>query len=339
VSRTAEVAVFAGLRGPARTFTYRVPDGLDVRLGHLVRAGFGSRAVHGVVVALDVPSDRELKPLDGLVHPVPLLSARQLALTRWIATTYRCGLADAVRAMLPPALAARARGGLPAARGERTEPVFAITPAGHQALASAPGPKLGARQLVTLRALAAGAVTSADLADAGGSAAAARSLAARGLALKGARGVRRVPVEFRLSEADLSKDMPATAPQAAAIATVIAALGTGRGFLLHGVTGSGKTEVYLRLTAEALARGQGAIVLVPEIALTAQVVARFVARFGERVALLHSALSAGERYDEWRRILDGVADVVVGSRSALFAPIADLGLIVVDEEQEPAYKQ
>jgi primosomal protein N' (replication factor Y) (superfamily II helicase) len=339
VIRTAEVAVFAGLRGPARTFTYRVPDGLDVRLGHLVRAGFGARAVHGVVVALDVPSDRELKPLDGLVHPSPLLSARQLALGRWIAATYRCGLADAVRAMLPPALAARARGGLPAARGERTEPVFAITPAGHTALASTPAHKLGARQLVTLRALAAGAVTSADLANAGGTAAAAASLAGRGLALKGTRGVRRVPMEFRLSEADLSKDMPATAPQAAAIATVIGALGTGRGFLLHGVTGSGKTEVYLRLTAEALARGQGAIVLVPEIALTAQVVARFVARFGERVALLHSALSAGERYDEWRRILDGTADVVVGSRSALFAPIEDLGLIVVDEEQEPSYKQ
>jgi len=338
LSRTAEVAVFAGLRGPARTFTYRVPEGLDVRLGHLVRAGFGARAVHGVVVALDVPSDRELKPLDGLVHPIPLLSERQLALAAWMAATYRCGLADAVRAMLPPALAARARGGLPAARGERTEPVFGITPAGRQALASG-SVKLGARQLVTLRALAAGAVTSDDLTQASGTADAAKSLAARGLALRGERGVRRVPVEFRLSEEDLSKDMPATGPQAAAIAAVIAWFGSGRGFLLHGVTGSGKTEVYLRLTAEALARGQGAIVLVPEIALTAQVVARFVARFGERVALLHSALSAGERYDEWRRILDGTADVVVGSRSALFAPIQPLGLVVVDEEQEPSYKQ
>jgi primosomal protein N' (replication factor Y) len=338
VTRTAEVAVFAGLRGPARTFTYRVPDGLDVRLGHLVRAGFGARAVHGVVVALDVPADRELKPLDGLVHPIPLLSDRQLALARWMATTYRCGLADAVRAMLPPALAARARGGLPTARGERTEPVFAITPVGRDALASG-APKLGARQLLTLRALEAGAITSDDLAQAGGTAAAARSLAGRGLALTGARGVRRVPVEFRLSETDLSKDMPATASQAAAIRAVIAGLGSGRGYLLHGVTGSGKTEVYLRLTAEVLARGQGAIVLVPEIALTAQVVARFVARFGERVALLHSALSAGERYDEWRRVLDGTADVVVGSRSALFAPVARLGLVVVDEEQEPSYKQ
>jgi len=337
-SRTAEVAVFAGLRGPARTFSYRIPEGLEVRPGHLVRAGFGARAVHGVVIALDVPSDRELKPVDGLVHPLPLLSDRQLALARWMAATYRCGLADAVRAMLPPALAARARGGLPTARGERTEPVFAITPAGREALEAA-GSKLGGRQLATLRALAAGAITSGDLAEAGGTAEAAKSLAGRGLAVRGSRGVRRVPVEFRLSEADLAKDLPATDPQAAAIAKVIAGMGSGRGFLLHGVTGSGKTEVYLRSTAEALARGRGAIVLVPEIALTAQVVARFVARFGERVALLHSALSAGERYDEWRRVLDGTADVVVGSRSALFAPLERLGLIVVDEEQEPSYKQ
>ena len=335
---TAEVAVFAGLRGPARTFTYSVPEGLAVRLGHLVRAGFGPRAVHGVVVGLDVPADRALKPIDGLVHPIPLFSARQLDLARWIAATYRCGLADAVRAMLPPALAARARGGLPAARGERTEPVFAITPAGRAALEAA-GPKLGARQLATLRALAAGAVTSADLAEAGGASAAASALARKGLVLRATRGVRRVPVEFRLSEDDLARDLPATAPQAAAIATVTREMGQGRGYLLHGVTGSGKTEVYLRLASEALARGSGAIVLVPEIALTAQVVARFVARFGERVALLHSALSAGERYDEWRRVLDGVADVVVGSRSALFAPLERPGLIVVDEEQEPSYKQ
>src|SRR5207253_815584 len=127
--------------------------------------------------------------------------------------------------------------------------------------------------------------------------------------------------------------------QASALGAIIAALGTGRGFLLHGVTASGKTEVYLRAAAETLARGEGVIVLVPEIILTAQVVARFIARFGDRVALLHSALSAGERFDEWRRVLDGVADVVVGSRSALFAPLERVGLVVVDEEQEPSYKQ
>src|SRR5207249_9654263 len=107
----------------------------------------------------------------------------------------------------------------------------------------------------------------------------------------------------------------------------------------HGVTASGKTEVYLRAAAETLARGRGVIVLVPEIVLTAQVVARFIARFGDRVALLHSALSAGERFDEWRRVLDGAADVVIGSRSAPFAAPGRDGLVVAGGGPEPADKQ
>ena len=337
--RTAEVAVFAGLRGPARTFSYLVPDGLVLLPGHLVRVGLGARAVPGVVITLDgAPAGRELKTVDALVHPLPLLRPHQLALASWIAMRYRCGLADAVRAMVPPALASRARApGLPAARGERTEAVFSLEVGGRDALAGSV--RVGARQLATLRALAAGAVTTRDLADAGGSAGAARALAKRGLVLASTRAVRRVPAEFAFPDEDRARDLPATGPQAVAIGAITGALGSGRGFLLHGVTASGKTEVYLRAATATLARGDGVIVLVPEIILTAQVVARFIARFGDRVALLHSALSAGERFDEWRRILDGVADVVVGSRSALFAPLERIGLIVVDEEQEPSYKQ
>ncbi|MBI3521746.1 MAG: primosomal protein N' [Chloroflexi bacterium] len=329
--RTAEVAVFAGLRGPARTFTYAVSDGMELRPGHLVRIGLGARAVRGLVMALDVPvPDATLKSVDALVHPLPLLQAHQLALARWIADRYRCGLADAVRAMLPPALAARAQGSaLTAPRGERSEAVYALVPG-----ASEPA-KLGARQVATLRAVRVGATSASEIESVGGSAAAARSLAKRGLLTAGRRSIRRIPAEFALSEEDAVRDAAATGPQQEALDAI-----RGRGaFLLHGVTGSGKTEVYLRSAARALAGGAGVIVLVPEIALTAQVVARFIARFGDRVALLHSALSAGERYDEWRRILDGVADVVVGSRSALFAPLARVGLIVVDEEQEPSYKQ
>src|SRR5204863_452387 len=227
--------------------------------------------------------------------------------------------------------------GLASVRGERTEAIFALETAGRDALAGSV--RFGARQLATIRALAAGAVTARDLADAGGSAAAARALARRGLVIASARAVRRVPAEFAFPDEDRARDLPATGPQAVAIGAITGALGSGRGFLLHGVTASGKTEVYLRAATAALARGDGVIVLVPEIILTAQVVARFIARFGDRVALLHSALSAGERFDEWRRILDGVADVVVGSRSALFAPLERVGLIVVDEEQEPSYKQ
>ena len=108
--------------------------------------------------------------------------------------------------------------------------------------------------------------------------------------------------------------------------------------LLHGVTGSGKTNVILKLIDDALADGRGVIMLVPEIALTPQTVGRFVSKFGERIAVIHSALSAGEKFDAWRRIRDGSADVVIGTRSAIFAPVKNLGLIVIDEEHEHTYK-
>ena len=132
-----------------------------------------------------------------------------------------------------------------------------------------------------------------------------------------------------------------TPEQAAAWEAVAADLEepAGRPFLLHGVTGSGKTEIYLRAVARTLAQGRGAIVLVPEIALTPQTIRRFGARFPTTMAVLHSRLTAGERYDQWRRLRAGDLRLVVGSRSAVFAPIHDLGLIVMDEEHEPAYKQ
>ncbi len=131
--------------------------------------------------------------------------------------------------------------------------------------------------------------------------------------------------------------------QARAVAEIGAALdgeaGAPRELLLHGVTGSGKTEVYLAAVEAALAQGRGAIVLVPEIGLAPQVVTRFRARLGDRFAVLHSALTGGERADEWRRLRSGEASVCVGPRSAIFAPVENLGLVVIDEEHDPSYKQ
>jgi primosomal protein N' (replication factor Y) len=131
-----------------------------------------------------------------------------------------------------------------------------------------------------------------------------------------------------------------TADQRAVLEPIVAALHARRSDrrLLHGVTGSGKTEIYLRAAAAALEQGRGAIVLVPEIALTPQIVGRFIERFGETVAVLHSRLRPAERYAEWRRLRDGEARVCVGPRSAVFAPISDLGLIVLDEEHDASYK-
>ncbi|MGH2965846.1 MAG: replication restart helicase PriA, partial [Solirubrobacterales bacterium] len=135
---------------------------------------------------------------------------------------------------------------------------------------------------------------------------------------------------------------PRLAPQQQrALAEIVAAIegGAPRELLLHGVTGSGKTEVYIAAAEAALQRGRGSIVLVPEIALTPQIVARFASRFGNRVALLHSRLPRGERRDEWQRLESGEARICVGPRSAVFAPVADLGLVVIDEEHDASYKQ
>jgi primosomal protein N' (replication factor Y) len=150
-------------------------------------------------------------------------------------------------------------------------------------------------------------------------------------------GARRRPAREELPGEEPPSTL--TDPQERALARVRAAFGRPAHFLLHGATGSGKTEVYLRACEEALARGRGAIVLVPEIALTPQTAGRFRARFGDSVAVLHSRLTEAERRDERERIAKGEARVVVGARSAIFAPVTELGLVCVDEEHDPAYKQ
>ncbi|MEK7874421.1 MAG: primosomal protein N', partial [Chloroflexota bacterium] len=202
-----------------------------------------------------------------------------------------------------------------------------------EALASAPGPLTVAnlRQHVP-------AATAADL----------EALASQGLIVREARRVVRDPLA---GQSFVPRPAPPLTPaQARAFGEVEQALeaaastsprgdGMPAAFLLHGVTGSGKTEVYLRALEKAVALGKKGIVLVPEIALTPQTVQRFAERFPGRVAVLHSALSPGEQYDEWWRIRDGAFDVVIGSRGAIFAPQPDVGLIVVDEEHEWTYKQ
>lgn len=169
-----------------------------------------------------------------------------------------------------------------------------------------------------------------------------RALEAKGLLRVSSLEERRSPFSEEMEAIPLSPEpLPLTPDQETAVKAILEAFKKGRNdvFVLHGVTGSGKTEVYLHVIRHVLEAGRGALLLVPEIALTSQTVSRLLARFGRRIAVLHSRLSAGERYDEWRRVRSGEADVVVGARSAVFAPIQRLGIVILDEEHESSYKQ
>ena len=201
--------------------------------------------------------------------------------------------------------------------------------------------KRAPKQRATLEYLAQndGASVSEIYSRVGGSSGVLKALEEKGLIKIVEEEVWRDPLAGRAFV--LTRPPKLTPPQEAAHKAISESLDspTSQVFLLHGVTGSGKTEIYLRVIEDVLKRGEQAIGLVPEIALTPQTIRRFGARFPERIAVLHSKLSLGERYDTWRRIRGGQIDIVIGSRSAVFAPLPHLGLIVIDEEHEWSYKQ
>ncbi|HEX5928652.1 MAG TPA: primosomal protein N' [Solirubrobacterales bacterium] len=322
------------LRGP---FDYRRPDAMpDLEVGSVVRVPFGPRRILGVVVELaetsELPPERLAEPLEALESGAP---AELVRLGLWVAREYCSTPSRGLQLVLPPGTGAGGR-----AVRSKVELRAEILPAGEQALSG--GGRLGVKQRAVLEALRAGEMSSAELSAAVGSdRATLRRLEDRGLIATRSSRLRRAPAGSSLAA---PAERPRLLPeQQQAAAAIVAALdgepGAERRLLLHGVTGSGKTEVYLAAVEAALERGKGAIVLVPEIGLAPQAVARFRARLGDRFAVLHSALSAGERYDEWRRLRSGEASVCVGPRSAVFAPVRDLGLIVIDEEHDPAYKQ
>ncbi len=228
------------------------------------------------------------------------------------------------------------------AQAFRTERVAAITA---QGLDESAQPRLGPRQLEAIAALrgAPEGLRVADLGDRGIDAATVKRLASRGLVAVRTRRSERDPFGAAGAPAGApdTSGLELTAEQTAAMTRLEPRL-RARAFhaaLLHGVTGSGKTEIYLRLARTCIAQGRRVLMLVPEIALTPAVAARFRAAFGNRVAIQHSGLSDGERHDQWHRIRSGGIDVAVGTRSAVFAPLADIGLIVVDEEHDGSYKQ
>ncbi|MBU4198957.1 MAG: primosomal protein N' [Verrucomicrobia bacterium] len=320
-----------------REFDYRIPEALaaQVRIGSRVRIPFGHSMTRGYVVGLADHSDRhDLKALDSLVSPKPLLDETMLKLARWIGDYYAATIEQAIRTVLPCAV--RRHG----ARFREQRDVCATELARDAALLEKLRPKNPGQASALDHLLSHGTMAVPELvAAAGVSASVIKSLEKKKLVLISLGTRRRDPLAAQI----ILPTQPLTLfpEQAEALAMVKQSIDTLKpsAILLHGVTGSGKTEVYLQAIRYVLDKGQGAIVLVPEISLTPQTVERFRGRFGDAIAVLHSHLSDGERHDEWYRIYESKARIVIGARSALFAPVEKLGLIVVDEEHEPSYKQ
>lgn len=330
MTRIAKVVVDIALD---REFDYVIPEALQdlVRLGSCVRVPFGPKETQGYVVGFSDRSERSgLKPVLAPVGARPLLSENMLRLARWLAGYYAATIEQAIRALLPCAVRRR---------GARFKEQMCVSPA--PAGAPAGQARLTPAQAAVLDLLRTrGESYVNDLAAAAGcNPSVIAGLARRGLVTVARKNRARDP--FANREYIPTQPLTLTPEQRAALQAARGAMDTLKPpvLLLHGVTGSGKTEVYLQAIRHALDKGKGAIMLVPEISLTPQTVERFRGRFGDTVAVLHSHLSDGERHDEWYRIFEGRARIVIGARSALFAPIAAPGLIVVDEEHEPSYKQ
>ncbi|HEX2232203.1 MAG TPA: primosomal protein N', partial [Thermoleophilaceae bacterium] len=331
------------LRGP---FDYRLEEGLgDVGVGSMLVVPFGRRRLLGVVVGVadesELPPERLSEPLAALEADVP---PGLVELGLWTANEYCSTPARGLALVLPPGTGTgrgRPMGRRRSLRAELTPEGAALLDAGDAEGGLPPAP-LGTRQLAALRALSGGPVAAARLARvAGADHGTLRSLERRGLIRLESSAHSALRPRLAPVGAGGGRHAP-TAAQREALDAILPRIGGDappEPLLLHGATGSGKTEVYLRAVSAALERGRSAIVLVPEIALTPQTAGRFVERFGDAVAVMHSRLSARERYDEWWRMRSGQARVCVGPRSAVFAPFDDLGLIVIDEEHDGSYKQ
>ena len=335
------------LAGFDKVLHYRVPENLrgSVAVGSLVRVPIVRAFKLGIVGELGAPTDfpvERLKQIAQVVYPFPALPADLLGLARWMARYYACGLDSIIETMIPAAVRRGA--------GLKQEKLLAVAQ------------KLSADELAAIEKRAPQQAKlyrfleqqfrpqrkGLVLSRLGQTAAVANALLKRGVIREETRRIERVAYADDREHGELVAALPHRLNDEQQRAVDALAGGVAENkfgvSLLHGVTGSGKTEVYLRAIDAALQAGGGVVFLVPEVALTPQTVARLRSRLeaiarGQRVVVWHSHLSDGERLDGWLALATGEARVVVGARSAIFAPVRNLRLVVVDEEHEPAYKQ
>ncbi len=335
------------LAGFDKLLHYRVPESLreEIAIGSLVRVPVGRTMKLGVVGEMSAPSDfpvERLKSIGQVLHPFPALPEDLLKLARWMAGYYACGLDAVIETMLPAAV----RNGAVVKTEKLLEVARPLAP-DELALLEKRAPQQAKLYRFVAQQFRP-SKKSLVLSRLSQSAAVATALVKRGVLREVSQRVERIAYGDDFAHGELVAAQPhaLNAEQAAAVATIDEGIGRERFSvsLLHGVTGSGKTEVYLRAIDTALRAGGGVVFLVPEVALTPQTVARLRSRLeaiapGHKCVVWHSHLSEGERFDGWLALATGEARIVVGARSAIFAPVQNLKLIVVDEEHEPAYKQ
>ena len=307
-----------------RIFEYLVPSGMQVSKGDRVLVPFGNKTIEGFCIDLkDSPdTSRELKEIIDRLDPYSAITEEQLELAKFMRARYYIRHVDCLRLFIPSKL----RGGR-VRELKRQYVCLAQDRPYERLLEEAATP---ARRAVVERLKEGGEFLSRLTSEV--SASCVNTLIKHGILIKTDREIMRSPLGYEPQKSALPSLRPA---QQAALETILSM--QRRVALLYGVTGSGKTEVYMRCIAQALQEGKTAIMLVPEISLTPQTLKIFRSRFGDIVAMLHSGLSDGERFDEWRRIITGDAKVVVGARSAIFAPLKNVGVIIIDEEHDSSY--
>lgn len=326
----AQVAVDIVHRQLDQLFDYEIPEGLEVRVGSRVNVPFRNRTVDGFVFGIS--DTTQLRSVKKVIAPkAGILSAPQgmMELADWMSREYLCLRTEAAKLMFPP-------GNVPLAPGLKPSDLFFSDPQAARARLKRSPVRL---RLLDWVASNSDRSTAAPLADAlrmgAASPSAVASLVKEGI-LTRSYVTRKPPVE---SSKAVIRDLVLNPSQSAALEAIEGAMGRGGTVLLSGVTGSGKTEVYMRALKKAVSDGRQGILLVPDIALTPQVSDIVRANFGDRVAVLHSGLTDSERAYHWYMAAQGEVDVVVGARSAVFAPLGNLGIIIIDEEHDSSYKQ
>ena len=339
MKRYARIIVDISASEVNQVYDYLLPENdQKYKIGHLVEIPFGNRTVRGFIIGFaqkPAVDEKKVKPVKDLVLSERLFNEKMLKLFRWLAGYYNCYLINVIKTALPAGIvsgrvSARKKKYVRAAQkqeelAERYRKIKTKAPKQARVLKifiNEDKAEYTVNQLVEKANCYRGAVY---------------KLVHSGVLQYIKKRERRNPFQEK-QDSDIKK-VSLTSRQQEVLARIEDGFDSQDILLLHGVTGSGKTEVYLRVVEKLVASGQGAIILVPEIALTPVILRRFYNRFGSLVAVLHSDLSAGERFDEWYRIKQGSARIVIGARSAVFAPVADLGIIIIDEEHENTYKQ